>query len=144
VSTVIINNPQRRGPGCLISVLWYLFIGWWLSGLAVGLAWLCMLTVVGIPAGVAIINMLPKIVALREPGNSGLQVVVVGNTTVIGEAAVKQHNILVRALYFLLIGFWFSALWMSLAWLACATIIGMPLGFWMFDKTPFLLSLHRG
>jgi ABC-type proline/glycine betaine transport system permease subunit len=32
---------------------------------------------------------------------------------------------------------------MSLASLVCSTIIGLPLGIWMFDLVPPLVSLQR-
>jgi hypothetical protein len=32
---------------------------------------------------------------------------------------------------------------MELSYLVCLTIIGLPLGFWMFDRVPALVSLHR-
>jgi uncharacterized membrane protein YccF (DUF307 family) len=56
---------------------------------------------------------------------------------------VPQRNIVLRALYFVLIGWWLSAIWMELAYAVCLTIIGLPIGFWMFDKVPALVSLHR-
>ncbi len=143
MTTIINLSAQRKGPGCVASVLWYLCIGWWASFLAVLLAWLCMLTLVGIPLGVALINKLPKIVALREPGNGGLQIIVANGATIITNAGVRQHSFLVRALYFVCLGWWLSMIVMLLGWACCATLVGMPLGFWLFDKTPGLLSLHR-
>ena len=140
--TVVVTQ-QKKGPGCLVQLIWFILVGSWLSLLAVALAWLLMATIVGIPLGIAIINKLPKIVALREPGEDGLLIIVAGDTTVVTTAGVTQHSFLVRAIWFVLIGLWFSGVWMSIAWLLCCTIIGMPLGFKMFDMTPTVLSLHR-
>ena len=52
-------------------------------------------------------------------------------------------NLLVRALYFILIGWWLSAIWLAIAWALNVSIIGMVLGFWMFDRTPAIVSLAR-
>ena len=91
-------SQQKRSPGCLISVLWYIFIGWWASGIAV-FAWLCMLTIVGIPLGVAIINRIPKIVALREPETShALLITYREGKATIETVSPRQHNIFLRAL----------------------------------------------
>jgi uncharacterized membrane protein YccF (DUF307 family) len=59
------------------------------------------------------------------------------------ETGVEQDPFLIRALYFVLIGWWFSAVWMALASLVVSTIIGLPLGIWMFDRVPALVSLQR-
>ena len=24
---------QQRGPGCLVTLLWFVFVGWWLSAI---------------------------------------------------------------------------------------------------------------
>ncbi|MGQ9554578.1 MAG: YccF domain-containing protein [Anaerolineae bacterium] len=145
MSTVVVTDSgQRRNPGCLVQIIWFLLVGWWASQLWIAVAWLLMLTIIGIPFGVMMLNNLPKVIALRDPSSSGVAVIQRGRTTVIttgGQA--PQPNILLRAIYFVLIGWWLSAIWMELAYIVTATIIGMPLGFWMFDKVPALVSLRR-
>ena len=141
MSTVVVSG--RKGPGCLVQALWFLAIGWWAGAFWISLAWVLMVTIIGIPLAVMMINALPKVIALREPG-SDVTVIKTGDVTVIDASGkVPQHNILLRAIYFLLIGIWLSAFWMSVAYLFCLTIIGMPVGFWMFEKTPAVLSLKR-
>lgn len=142
MSTVVVNSGQRN-PGCLVQILWFIFIGWWLGAIWITLAWLLMLTVIGIPVAVKMLNRLPQIIAQRRQGPELSITTVDGVTVVSSGSAVPQHNIFLRIIYFLLIGWWFSGLWMSLAYLLCLTIIGMPLGFWMFDRTPAIVSLHR-
>ena len=142
MSTVVVSS--QKNPGCLIQLLWFVFIGWWAGQLWIALAWLLMLTIVGIPLGVAMMNKVPRVIALRGQ-SGGVTVTTVGNVTVVTPgASVPQHNILLRAIYFLLVGWWLSALWMELAYFICLTIIGLPIGFWMFDKVPALVSLRRG
>jgi len=144
MTTVIIANQQKRQPGCLVQVIWFLLVGSWLSLLAVMVAWLCMLTVVGIPLGIAIVNKLPKLVALREPRSAKpVTVVTTGAATVVTTGAVRQHPFVIRAVWFVLVGWWASLIVMVTAWVLCASIIGMPIGFWLFDRTPGILSLHR-
>ena len=100
-----------------------------------------MLTILGIPLGVVMMNQVPRVIALRgQPAD--VTITSVGNVTTV--TTIPQHNILLRAVYFLLVGWWLSAIWMELAYLICVTIIGLPLGFWMFDKVPALVSLRRG
>ena len=35
-------------------------------------------------------------------------------------------GLLIRALYFILFGLWFSGIWAAVAWVLCVTIIGRP------------------
>ncbi len=54
-----------------------------------------------------------------------------------------QPSLLVRAVWFLLIGWWLTGLWLSVAWLLNVTIIGIPLGIKMINKVPYVLSLKQ-
>jgi uncharacterized membrane protein YccF (DUF307 family) len=133
----------KRNPGCLLQLLWFAFIGIWLGQVWMIAAWVLMVTIIGIPLGVAMLNMLPKIYALREPVHQVRIVRRMDGSLTEQEIARPQINILLRAIYFLLIGWWFSALWMEAAYLLCTTVIGLPLGFWMFDRIPAVLSMKR-
>ena len=139
--TVVVET--RGNPGCLLQILWFAFVGIWLGQVWMIAAWILMVTIVGIPLGVAMLNMLPKVMALREP----IRQVIVrkGQDGTLIERTVEpvQVNFLVRAVYFLLIGWWLSALWMEAAYLISLTVIGLPVGFWMFDRVPELLSLKQ-
>ena len=142
MSTVVVQSGDRN-PGCLIQLLWFALVGWWLGQIWIAVAWFLTLTVIGIPIAVAMLNKIPQIIALRGQSES-VHVRTEGHTTVVSTGgAVPQRFILTRAVYFVLIGWWFSAIWMEVAYVLCATIIGLPLGFWMFDRVPAVVSLHR-
>src|SRR5690349_7661478 len=58
---------------------------------------------------------------------------------------VPQRNgpgLLVRALYFLILGLWLSGIWAAIAWVLCITIIGLPLGLWMLNRLPQVTTLQ--
>lgn len=64
----------------------------------------------------------------------------------IGAIPVASHNQfpwLVRAIYFLLIGWWLSAIWVVLAWVIAVTVIGLPLAQNMFLRTNQILTMQR-
>lgn len=128
----------RTSPGCLWQVLWFAFIGWWLGQIWVGLAWIAMLTIVGIPLGAKMLNSVPTVMALRQPPRRVL--VEQGRHVALD---TPQRPFIVRALWFVLVGWWLSALWIEVAYALCLTIIGLPLGFWMFDLTPTIATLQR-
>lgn len=139
--TVVIET--KNNPGCLLQLLWFACIGVWLGQAWMVVAWILMVTIIGIPLGVAMLNMLPKVIALREP----TQQVMISRS---GEGSLVRRDIapaqvpfVLRALYFVLVGWWFSALWMEAAYAISLTIIGLPVGFWMFDRVPLVLSLKR-
>ncbi len=137
-----VRETYRKNPGCLIQLLWFGFIGWWACQLWVAIAWLLMVIIITIPLSITMINNLPKVVALREPKKE-LVITYRGNDSTVSVRDLPQVNLLIRILYFLLVGWWLSAIWMEVGYFFCLTIIGLPLGFWMFDKTPAVLTLRR-
>lgn len=138
------NYSMSRNPGCLVQVFWFVFIGWWLAQAWVAVAWFLLVTVIFIPVGVTMLNRVPLVIALRDPSEVRIRVRQMGKGEVIYEPeGPRQRPFLIRALYFVLIGWWASAVWMALAYAVCCTILGLPLGVWMFDFVPALVSLRR-
>lgn len=131
------NSPVvavKQGPGCLIQILWFVFIGWWLGSFAVGAAYVMFLLIVTIPVGIAILNNIPMIMALRQPDRL---------VTAYGEVSVPQHNFLLRALWFVFVGWWLAGIALTIGYALCMTIIGLPFGFVIFDMVPAMLTLRR-
>jgi uncharacterized membrane protein YccF (DUF307 family) len=133
------NNSQpvvavRQGSGCLVQILWFVFIGWWLGSFAVAAAYVMFVFIITIPIGIAILNNIPKIMALREPPKL---------VTPYGAVETPQHNIILRSLWFVLVGWWLAAIVMTIAYALCMTVIGLPIGFLMFDWVPGVLTLRR-
>lgn len=124
----------RQEPGCLIQILWFVFVGWWLGSFVVGAAYLMFLFVITIPIGIELLNNIPKIMALREPAKL---------VSAYGPVSKPQVNILVRALWFILVGWWLAGIVMTVAYALCMTVIGLPIGFVLFDTVPGLLTLRR-
>ena len=127
---------QSNNPGCLIQIVYFLLIGWWLGGAWVIVAWVLMVTILGLPIGAAMLNDVPQVMALR-----GRRVVEVQASGAVREA--PQISMLLRIPYFLLVGWWASALWLSAAYALCMSVIGIPIGFLTFDLTPAIVSLKR-
>lgn len=48
---------------------------------------------------------------------------------------------LLRAIWFLVLGWWLAAVWTALAYLFCLSIIGLPLGVLMLNRLPRVLTL---
>ena len=135
--TIVI--PQRNGPGLLVRALYFILFGWWFSAIWAVVAWILCLTIIGLPFGLYMLNRLPQVVTLK-PSRSDLVLTTTGRVV---ERDVPQLPFLLRAVYFLLIGWWLSAIWLAIAWALNVSIIGMVIGFWMFDRTATLVSLAR-
>lgn len=130
---------KQSRPGCLVQILWFLLIGWWAGQLWIIVAWFLAATIIGIPLAVKMFNMLPDVMALR--GRNTYTVTYDGKRTVVRDA--QQLPMLIRAVWYALVGWWLTGIWVEVAYVISLTIIGMPIGFWMFDKVPALLSLRR-
>jgi len=125
------QRATRKGPHWLIAVLYFLVVGSWLSLIWSIVAWLLIVSIVGLPLGLIMLNRLPQIATLRSPLTLGD-----------GER-VPQPFWLWRTLYFVLVGWWFSFVWMSLAWAFSATLLGIPVAIWMWNRVPRVTTLAR-
>jgi uncharacterized membrane protein YccF (DUF307 family) len=137
------TTVYARGPNLLVRFLWWLFIGWWASGVAVAVAWIALITIIGIPLGIWIINRLPSILTLRpRTRHWSLGQDEAGNT-VVSDRGRDQVAWPIRGLWFIVVGWWASAIWMAIAWLIQLTVIGIPIALLMFNRTPLVASLYR-
>lgn len=123
----------------IIRVLWFFILGWELTLAWIIVAWVLNLTIIGLPLGVWMLNRIPQVLTLK--GNGGVYV----TDTKTGQTSYQprsQPPMIIRAIYFLLIGWWFSFFWALLGYLLCLTIIGLPLGVLMLNSMPFVTTLR--
>ncbi len=81
----------------LLRAIWFIFIGWWLSGLAITVAYLFCVTIIGLPVGFWIFNRLPLILTLRERSGTTTTEVRDGITYVVNRN-VEQYPMWARAI----------------------------------------------
>lgn len=140
-TTTIVDT--RGGPNLLIRILWFLFIGWWLSLVVITLAAIANLTVIGIPLGLWLMNRVPQVVTLKLDKTQYTTTTDSGGSTVITVTNVPQRPFWQRAVWYLLVGWWLTTIMLYVAWTFCLTLILMPLAFPMFSATGKLLTLKR-
>jgi uncharacterized membrane protein YccF (DUF307 family) len=128
---------KPRGPGLLIRVLYFVFVGWWVGALISVVAWGLNVIIIGLPLGLWLIKRLPTFITLRPQEQTWRME---GGVL---HQGVEQRAFWLRALYFLLVGWWFSGLWMGLAYVFLITIIGIPLSFWMYGRVGAVTTLFR-
>jgi uncharacterized membrane protein YccF (DUF307 family) len=136
-STTIVR--QERSVNLILRIIYFIVFGLWFSAIWASVAWVLCVTIIGLPFGLWMLNRLPQVTTLRPQRND----LVVQADGAIYRADLRQRPFLVRAIWFLLVGWWLSALWLAAAWSLCTVIIGMPLGFWMFNRVPAIITLAR-
>lgn len=134
-----VYQPARQLP-FLLRVIWFFLLGWELTGIWILIAWFLNVTIVGLPLGIWMLDRVPQVLTLKARPGGYMRDEENGRTQY---HALPNPPFLLRALYFIFIGWWFSLLWAGLGWLLCATIIGLPLGVLMLNKLPAVTTLHR-
>ena len=61
----------------------------------------------------------------------------------IGNQRPQQVSMLVRMIYFCLVGWWAGMFWLSIALSFCCSIIGLPIGLMMFNRLGAVMTLSR-
>ncbi len=129
---------------CLFIVLrliWFVFIGLPIGWVCIQIGWLFMITIIGIPIGLMIFNRIPMIMTLQPDLEDRYRLQLAENQVFQGNPV--QVPLLFRLIYLILIGWWFSLIWINIGYLFSVTIIGTPIGFWMFNRLPAVIFLTR-
>jgi uncharacterized membrane protein YccF (DUF307 family) len=132
-------RPVQQTP-FILRALWFIIVGWELTAIWILVAWVLNLTVVGLPLGVWMLNRVPQVLTLKAMRGAFIADDLSGQTTYQSQ---KQVFFLLRLLYFVVIGWWFSLLWAIVGYLLCLSLIGLPFGLVMLNNLPFVTSLHR-
>jgi uncharacterized membrane protein YccF (DUF307 family) len=136
-------QPPESGPGLVLRAIWFVLVGWWLGQIALFVGWFLTVIVITLPLGLYLLNRLPQITTLRSPTREWVAEQTASGTTVVHAAEQAQRNLLLRALYFVAIGWWFSLVWLEVAWLCGITLVLLPVSFWMFSKSAAVMTLRR-
>jgi uncharacterized membrane protein YccF (DUF307 family) len=147
MSAAMTNGSKyvREDPGApfILRVLWFFLIGWHITLWWVLAAWFLVITIIGMPLGLWMLNRTPFVLTLRMPRGYTVTELQDGQAVTHSYQSAPQRSWLVRLIYFVFIGWWFSLGWSLLAWFLCVTIIGLPLGVLMLNRLPAVTTLMR-
>ncbi|MCB0033150.1 MAG: YccF domain-containing protein [Anaerolineales bacterium] len=124
----------------IIRAIWFFLFGWELTAGWILAAWILNVTIIGLPLGVWMLDRVPQVLTLKSRPGAYISEAD-GRQTFI---KIKQPPFIIRALYFIVFGWWFSLIWALLGWLLCLTIIGLPLGVIMLNTLPAVTTLQAG
>jgi uncharacterized membrane protein YccF (DUF307 family) len=127
----------------LLRILYFFLFGWWATGVWINAAWFLNATIVGLPLGIWMLNRVPQVLTLRPAKQMVVMDYGRGERLHVRSEGLPQHPWPLRLAYFVLVGWWLSFLWSNVAWVVSATVIGLPLGIWMFNRLPALTTLMR-
>ena len=95
-------------------------LGWEIAAVWILVAWLFNITIIGLPLGLWMINRVPQVLTSRVREAITTSTARPVNAT----SRAPSRSTLLRALYFVFVGWWASLLWAAVGWLFCLTIIG--------------------
>ena len=134
---------EQPGIPFVVRVLWFFLVGWHVTLWWVLIAWFLNVTILGLPLGLWMLDRVPLVLTLRLQRSYTVTRLSDGRIVESWYQNVPQPPWLVRAIYFVLIGWWFSLIWSLLAWLFCLTIILLPVGVLMLNRLPAVTTLMR-
>ena len=123
----------------ILRAIWFFLLGWEITAVCILVAWFANLTIIGLPLGLWMLAMVPTVLTLKSRGGTIVEGVD-GSRSI---QAPRQRFILIRAIYFIFIGWWFSLIWSIIGYFLCVSIIGLPFGLWMLNRIPKVTTLRR-
>jgi uncharacterized membrane protein YccF (DUF307 family) len=133
----------KTGPTLGVRALWFIFVGWWLTGIVSAVAWVAMVTLIGLPLGIWLINRIPTVLTLRPRTSYRYQYTDQLGRLVSFDAPIDQPPWWIRGLWFVFVGWWASAIAMAIGWALVVLIITLPIGLWIYNRVPAVASLYR-
>jgi uncharacterized membrane protein YccF (DUF307 family) len=138
---VVGTRHEQQFP-FVLRALWFVFIGWHVSLWWVLASWFFIITIIGLPLGLWMLNRTPLVLTLRM--TRGYTAVTLQDGQVVqAYQGAPQRPWLVRLFYFVVIGWWFSLLWSLAGWALCVSIVGLPLGVLMLNRLPNVTTWMR-
>jgi len=135
-------GTERRGAPFLLRLIWFVLVGWWLGLLFVLAGYLFTGLLITIPLGWWFLNRIGRAMTLMPAINDVLvSTGPDGSSTMVRER--RQIFWPIRVVYTFLVGLWIGAIWLSVAYVLCISIILMPLGLWMMNRAPMVITLEQ-
>lgn len=143
VASPVMVDVQNSGPGLLSRALWFLFIGWWLGLIWLHIGYALCVTGIFLPVGLLMLNRLPAVLTLKSSDQQTTVAVYGNGMTVVRTGEPQQVDFLLRAVYFLFVGWWLGYVWALVGYVLCFTLVLMPIGVMMLNRLPTVLTLRR-
>ena len=132
----------HTGPGLLVRAVWFIVIGWWLTAFVSVIAWACLASIILLPVGIWLINRVPTVLTLR-PRTADLYTWTDASGVHVGTIPIAQQHWVVRGVWFIFVGWWLSAIVMTVGYALVLLVITLPLGLMLYNRVPFAASLYR-
>jgi uncharacterized membrane protein YccF (DUF307 family) len=130
------------GPGLVLRAIWFIFIGWWATGVLLGVAYLMSLTIILLPIAFVLFNVVPTVLTLR-PRRMHITTEMRDGVMHVRHGNVPQRPFWMRAVWFLLVGWWLSAVVILVGYLLCLTVLLIPVGVMVLNRIPETMTLRR-
>ena len=132
----------RGGPGLLVRAIWFVFIGWWATGILLTAAYLMSLTIILLPVAFVLFNVVPTVLTLR-PRQTHITTEMRDGVMHVSHGNVPQRQFPIRAIWFVLVGWWLSGLVIVLGYALCLTVVLIPVGVMVLNRIPEAMTLRR-
>ena len=141
--TTFAVTEAKDGPALWLRAVWFLLVGWWLTGIVSFVAWIALVTIIGLPLGIWLVNRIPTVLTLRPRTSLVYAWTDASGRTQTSIRAIDQPAWWIRGLWFLFVGWWLSGLVMLLGYMLVIMIVTIPLALMVFNRVPFAASLYR-
>jgi uncharacterized membrane protein YccF (DUF307 family) len=141
---LLLEDMRSRGRpfGWAFTFTWALLVGSWATLIGTAIAWVLIVTGIGAPYGMRLLNRLPRWAFPEVPGLQFLTTIPEMVQTLESKSNEQVHPG-VRIAYTIVIGWWLSLLALVLAWLVMMSLYGIPSAQRLQSRVPRLATLSR-